>query len=123
ESRSSRVERLLPTLRVVVEDPTEQVRVMLPPVIFRTYLSDIDAAADMARRWLAQTSDDGLRAPELDQLAWQLLIGSNDLGADMAQRMIDSATPEVRTRGGILAALAALRRIELPNHHGARSTR
>jgi len=121
ETRDDRVQRLLPTMGAVVQDPAEQVRVMLPPVIVRTYLSNIHAAVDLAERWLARASDDGLRAPELDRLAWQLLLGSPGLGVHLMQRMVGSPIPEVRTKGGLLAALAALRQVELPTGEGALS--
>jgi hypothetical protein len=114
-TRHDRVQRLLPTLEAVVQDPAEPVRVMCPSVVFRTCLSDIRAGVNLAEQWLARATADCLRAPELDRLTWQLLLSRPVLGAEMIQRTIRSAIPEVRTRGGLLAALTGLRQIELPD--------
>jgi len=118
-TRDDRVQRLLPTLREVAQDRAELVRVLFPSVIVRTYLSNIDAAVDLTERWMAQVGEDGLRAPELDRLAWQLLLGSPGLGLRLIHRMIVSSIAEVRTKAGLLAALTALRQVELPAREGA----
>jgi hypothetical protein len=110
-TRHDRVQRLLPTLRAAVQDPAEQVQVMLPPVIFRTCLSHFDLGADLADQWLARATDQALQAPELDRLTWQLLLGRPALGFAMIQRMIHSPNAQAQTRGGLLAALADLRQI------------
>jgi hypothetical protein len=120
-TRHHRVQRLLPTLRAAVQDPAEQVHVMLPPVIFRTCLSNFDLGADLADQWFARATDQALQAPELDRLTWQLLLGRPALGFMMIQRMIHSANARAQTRGGLLAALADLRQIGPPDPDGAPS--
>lgn len=109
-TREHRVHILLPVLQAVLDDPDERVRVMLPPAIVRTYLSDQDAAIHLAEQWLTRATEAGLQALELDRLAWQLLLSRPQAGTQLLRRMIQSPIADVRTKGGALAALASLRR-------------
>jgi hypothetical protein len=113
-TRERRVRLLLPTLQAVLDDPDESVRVMLPPAIVRTYLIDQSAALGLAEQWLMRASDAALDAPELDRIAWQLLLSRPQAGTQLLQRMIQSSTAVVRTRGGALAALTSLRQNSFP---------
>jgi hypothetical protein len=118
-TRERRVRLLLSTLWAVLDDPDERVRLMLPPAIVRTYLADQDAALDLAEQWLTRASEAALNAPELDRLAWQLLLSRPQAGIQLLQRMIQSTTAEVRTRGGALAALTSLRQNILSGHQAS----
>jgi hypothetical protein len=122
EPRQHRVGLLLPALDALVEDLAEQVRVMIPSVILRIYQYEAEHAAMLVRRWLVQASDRGLHARELDGLAWQLLIRGDYTGLDLIRRMIDADIPEVRAKGGALAALAELRGVDLVESDEATST-
>jgi hypothetical protein len=107
EARNHRTRMLIPALEAVLDDPAEQVRAMLPPAIVRTYLAGKDAAVHLAERWLDGATDDGLHAPELERLAWQLTRPSQ--GIRLIRLMLISAHDDVRTRAGQLAALISLR--------------
>jgi hypothetical protein len=108
-TRAHRTRILVPTLEAVLDDPAEQVRAMLPPAIVRTYLADKDAAVHLAERWLARATDEGLRAPDLERLAWQLTLTRPSQGVLLIRLMLISAHDDVRTRAGQLAALVSLR--------------
>jgi len=114
-TRSNRTELLLPAVRAIAEDPADANRTWLPTVIVRTFLSNRQAAVEIAERWVHAATDRSLRSPELDRLAWQLLTNEAAIGAELVDRMIVSSIPEVRTRGGGLAALASLHPNRMPN--------
>jgi hypothetical protein len=108
-TRAHRTRMLIPALGAVLDDPAEQVRAMLPPAIVRAYLADKDAAVHLAERWLDRATDDGLRAPDLERLAWQLTLTRPSQGVRLIRLMLISAHDDVRTRAGQLAALISLR--------------
>jgi hypothetical protein len=108
-TRAHRTRMLVPALEAVLDDPAEQVRAMLPPAIVRTYLADKDAAGHLAERWLDRATDEGLHAPELERLAWQLTLTRPSQGVRLIRRMLISVHADVRTRAGQLAALISLR--------------
>ena len=108
-TRAHRTRMLVPALEAVLDDPAEQVRAMVPPAIVRTYLADKEAAVHLAERWLARVTDDGLHAPDLERLAWQLILTRPSQGVLLIRLMLISAHDDVRTRAGQLAALISLR--------------
>jgi hypothetical protein len=112
-TRDSRAARLLTAARMLAAAPDETVRVLLPPVIVRIFLSDHAAATEIAELWLDHATDETLRALELDRLAWQLLTSGAASGSSLIERMVTSPIADVRTRGGALAALASVRRDSL----------
>jgi hypothetical protein len=118
-TRAHRTRMLIPALEAVLDDPAEQVRAMLPPAIVRAYLADNDAAVHLAERWLDRATDDGLRAPDLERLAWQLILTSPSQGVRLIRRMLISAHDGVRTRAGQLAALISLRQPDSMSDGGA----
>jgi hypothetical protein len=113
-TRSHRASILLPALEAVLDDPAERVRVMLPPAIVRIYPVDRGAAAHLAERWLDRTTDEGLHAPELERLAWQLTLTHPSLGIRLLRRMLIAGHEEVKTKAGQLAALLSLRQPHTP---------
>jgi len=119
KTRKHRAQLMADALNMAVDDPVEQVRVILPPILVRICSADATTADELTQRWLARANDNGLRAPELDSPAWQLLTHAKTTGADLIKRMLGPAAPEVRTRGGMLAALASLHRIELTDNHAS----
>jgi hypothetical protein len=108
-TRARRASILLPALEAVLDDAADQVRVMLPPAIVRAYLADKGAAIHLAQRWLDRTTDEGLQAPELERLAWQITLTRPSLGVRLIRRMLTSVHDDTRTRAGLLAALISLR--------------
>ena len=63
---------------------------MLPPAIVRAYLADKDAAVHLAERWLDRATDEGLRAPDLERLAWQLTLTRPSQGVRLIRRILIS---------------------------------
>jgi hypothetical protein len=108
-TRADRTRMLIPALEAMLDDPAEQVRAMLPPAIVRTYPADKDAAVHLAERWLDRATDDGLRAPDLERLAWQLTLTRPNQGIRLIRLMLISVHDDVRTRAGQLATLISLR--------------
>ena len=112
-TRTHRATLLLPALEAVLDDPAEPVRAMLPAAIVRTYPADRAAAIKLATRWIHLTTDDGLRAPDIDQLAWQLVISHPSSGVLLIRRMLIASHEDVRTKGGQLAAQVAVRKHQI----------
>ncbi len=122
-TRQHRARVITRALTAAAGERSEQAPAMLPPVLARICTVDAAAADELTRRWLAQASDSSLRAPELDSLAWQLLTHAKHTGTDLAQRMLGSAVPEVRTRGGALAAAISLHQMKPPGHRATADAR
>jgi hypothetical protein len=91
ETRDSRAARLLPAARIIAIDPDTVVRVLAPPLIVRIFLSDHAAATEVAELWLDHATEEILRAPELDRLAFQLLTSGAACGNSVIERMLSSS--------------------------------
>lgn len=89
-TRGARARTLLPTVRLLVDDPDERIRMLLPPVLVRLFLAETEAATELASRWMCQASDAALGASELDRLVWQILPSRPQEGQRLMERMIQS---------------------------------
>ena len=104
---AERVGKLVPALRTVLQDPLQQVRVMIPQALLYLSQTQVATSAELARRWLRSSTEAMLRAPELTRLAYALYRTDWQLSLNIADRLLTAEQVELRQAGGQLTAALA----------------
>lgn len=93
----------------VVDDPLEQVRVMLPTALAEVWKEDAQAATELLRAWAERASETGWTARDLPRLLLLIDLTDPELAADLVARMLRGHHASVRHTGGSLAVVLQLR--------------
>jgi hypothetical protein len=109
QHRTPRLAMLRDTVTAMVDDPVEQVRVMLPAALKEVWKADAPAAAKLLRAWAGRASEIGLTAGELPRLLMLVDLTDPGLAAELVARLLRSHHAPVRQTAGGLAAFFQLR--------------
>jgi hypothetical protein len=102
--RARRLAMLRDAVASAVDDPLEQVRVMVPTALAEMWKENAQAAASLLRTWAARASEAGWTARDLPRLLALIDLTDPGLAADLVTRMLQARQAPIRQTAGSLVA-------------------